>query len=118
MPQPYGTIYSRTLTPAGDLNPAHTFMRTGVCDVGTYTVDVALDDDGEYIISESGSVESGVFTAQERIAEITRTGLPPEDALQNRRRRAADGHFLVQAAIWSITVPRSRKHSHRCGALR
>ncbi|MBE2270209.1 MAG: ParM/StbA family protein [Anaerolinea sp.] len=70
MPQPYGTIYSRTLTSVGDLNPAHTFMRTGVCDVGTYTVDIALDDDGEYIDAESGSVESGVFTAQERIAEM------------------------------------------------
>ena len=69
MPQPYGTIYSRTLLPTGDLNPTHTFMRTGVCDVGTYTVDVALDDDGEYIDAESGSVESGVYTAQERIAE-------------------------------------------------
>lgn len=70
MPQPYGTIYSRTLSSTGDLNPAHTFMRTGVCDVGTYTVDIALDDDGEYIDAESGSVESGVFTAQERIAEM------------------------------------------------
>ncbi len=70
MPQPYGTIYSRTLTPSGNLNPAHVVMRTGVCDVGTYTVDVALDDDGEYIDAESGSVESGVFTAQERIAEM------------------------------------------------
>jgi len=69
MPQPYGTIYSRTLLPNGDLNPIHTYMRTGVCDVGTYTVDVALDADGEYIDAESGSVESGVFTAQERIAE-------------------------------------------------
>jgi len=68
MPQPYGTIYSRMLTPAGDLNPAHTCMRTGVCDVGTYTVDIALDDDGEYIAAQSGSVESGVFTAHERIA--------------------------------------------------
>jgi plasmid segregation protein ParM len=69
MPQPYGTIYARLLTPNGDLNPAHTAMRTGVCDVGTYTVDVALDADGEYIDAESGSVESGVFTAQERISE-------------------------------------------------
>jgi plasmid segregation protein ParM len=70
MPQPYGTIYARTLTSAGDLNSTHAYMRTGVCDVGTYTVDVALDDDGEYIDAESGSVESGVFTAQERIAEV------------------------------------------------
>lgn len=70
MPQPYGTLYASMLTPAGDLNVYHTYMRTGVCDVGTYTVDVALDDDGEYVDSESGSVEGGVYTAQERIAAI------------------------------------------------
>ncbi len=36
--------------------------------MGTYTVDLALDDDGMYIDAESGSIESGVYTAQERIA--------------------------------------------------
>jgi plasmid segregation protein ParM len=69
MPQGYGSIYAMSLTPNGEINRQHTYRRTGVCDVGTYTVDVALDDDGEYIDAESGSVESGVFTAQERIAE-------------------------------------------------
>jgi plasmid segregation protein ParM len=68
MPQPYGSLYAQTLTPSGDINPNHTFIRTGVCDVGTYTVDLALDDDGVYVDAESGSVESGVYTAQERIA--------------------------------------------------
>jgi plasmid segregation protein ParM len=68
MPQPYGTLYAQTLTPDGDINPCHTYLRTGVCDVGTYTVDLALDDDGMYIDAESGSIESGVYTAQERIA--------------------------------------------------
>lgn len=70
MPQPYGTIYANTLTADGDVNRQHTAMRTGVCDVGTYTVDLALDDDGEYVDAESGSVESGVYTAQERIAAL------------------------------------------------
>lgn len=69
MPQPYGTIYANTLTSTGDLNPCHTAIKTGVIDVGTYTIDAALDDDGEYIDAESGSAESGVFTAQERIKE-------------------------------------------------
>lgn len=58
------------LTTDGELNVAHTSMRTGVVDVGTYTVDIALDDDGEFVSSESGSVESGVYTAQERIAAM------------------------------------------------
>lgn len=70
MPQPYGSIYSQMLTPEGDLNVHHTYMRTGVCDVGTYTVDIALDDDGEFVDAESGSVEGGVYTAQERIAAL------------------------------------------------
>jgi plasmid segregation protein ParM len=68
MPQPYGSIFAATLTEAGEINGHHTYMRTGVVDVGTYTVDLALDDNGEYVDSESGSVESGVYTAQERIA--------------------------------------------------
>ncbi len=70
MPQPYGTIYSQTLTNTGDVNECHTAIRTGVCDVGTYTVDLALDDDGEFIEAESGSIEAGVYTAQEHIREL------------------------------------------------
>lgn len=68
MPQPYGTIYANTLTESGEINRQHAYRRTGVCDVGTYTVDLALDDEGEFVDAESGSVESGVYTAQERIA--------------------------------------------------
>ncbi|MCC7208148.1 MAG: ParM/StbA family protein [Anaerolineae bacterium] len=68
MPQPYGTIFSATLTESGEINRRHNFRLTGVCDVGTYTVDLALDDEGQFLDSESGSVESGVYTAQERIA--------------------------------------------------
>jgi plasmid segregation protein ParM len=68
MPQPYGAIYANTLTEMGEINDHHTYMRTGVVDVGTYTVDLALDDNGEFVDAESGSVESGVYTAQERIA--------------------------------------------------
>ena len=68
MPQPYGTIYAATLNETGQINRHHPYRRTGVCDVGTYTVDLALDDEGEFVDAESGSVESGVYTAQERIA--------------------------------------------------
>jgi plasmid segregation protein ParM len=68
MPQPYGGIFANTLTETGEINSHHTYMRTGIVDVGTYTVDLALDDNGEFVDAESGSVESGVYTAQERIA--------------------------------------------------
>lgn len=70
MPQPYGTIYAQTLTESGEVNPAHSYMRTGVCDVGTFTVDLALDDDGEFVDAESGSVEGGVSGVLERIAAL------------------------------------------------
>ncbi len=70
MPQPYGSAYSQMLTPSGEINVYHTYMRTGIVDVGTYTVDIALDDDGEFMDSESGSVEGGVYTAQERISAM------------------------------------------------
>lgn len=68
MPQPYGTIYANLLTDKGEINPCHTYTRTGTCDIGTYTIDVALDDDGEYIDKGSGSIEAGVYTIQETIS--------------------------------------------------
>lgn len=67
MPQPYGTIYRQMLTELGKLNPCHTYTRTGVLDVGTYTIDAALDDDGEYIDGQSDSREAGVFRVREAI---------------------------------------------------
>jgi len=70
MPQPQGTIYAQMLTPDGSVNRSYQAMRTGVCDVGTYTMDLALNDDGEYIDAESGSVEGGVSAALERIAAL------------------------------------------------
>lgn len=67
MPQPYGTIYRQMLTEVGRLNPCHTYTRTGVCDVGTYTIDLALDDDGEYLDDKSDSVEAGVYRVRQAI---------------------------------------------------
>ena len=73
MPQPYGTLYAQQLTPAGDVDPCFTAIRSGVVDVGTFSIDVALDDDGEFIGGESDSVEGGVHLAQQRlIAMISR----------------------------------------------
>ena len=68
MPQPYGTIYSRMLKANGDIDECYSFQQTGVIDVGTYTVDLTLDNDGEYIDVRSGSAESGVYLVQEAIA--------------------------------------------------
>lgn len=67
MPQPYGTIYSHSLTEHGTDDPCYIYNTTGVVDVGTYTVDVALDEDGEYKGAYSGSEEAGVHIVHERI---------------------------------------------------
>lgn len=60
MPQPYGTIYANMIMPTGKLNPCHTYTRTGVVDVGTFTIDIALDDDAEYLDEMSASSEASV----------------------------------------------------------
>lgn len=70
MPQPMGTIYSQTIDSTGELNPLHMARRTAVVDIGRYTIDCTLDDEGEFIDPESDSVEAGVYTAEERIADV------------------------------------------------
>lgn len=69
MPQPYGTVYRNMLTPRGEINLCHTFTRTGVMDIGTFTTDLLLDDDGEYIDDLSGSVEVGMHVVQRVVAD-------------------------------------------------
>lgn len=69
MPQPYGTVYRNMLTPTGDINSCHTFVRTGVIDIGTFTTDLAVDDDGEYVDNQSGSVEAGMSIVQQQVSE-------------------------------------------------
>jgi plasmid segregation protein ParM len=68
MPQPYGTIYSQMINEDGTLNPCYNYWRTGVVDVGNYTIDVTVDNEGEYIDTLSGSLEGGVHLVQEWIA--------------------------------------------------
>ena len=70
MPQPYAVIYSQMLTADGQINKAHTAKFTGVIDAGGYTTDAALDHEGTYIDSASGSVEMGISSAQEEIANL------------------------------------------------
>lgn len=69
MPQPYGTIYRHLINEQGQLDEYYTIERTGVIDVGTYTTDLTMDDDGEYIDERSGSVEAGVSVIQELVAD-------------------------------------------------
>jgi plasmid segregation protein ParM len=82
MPQPYGSLYSAMLNDDGSVNPAHTAEETGIVDAGTYTVDVTLDRAGMYIDAASGSAESGVYTAQERIATLLERDLREKPSLR------------------------------------
>lgn len=68
MPQPYGTFYTEFLNPDGALNECYTARKTGMVDIGTYSVDLAVDEDGDYIDRLSTSNESGVYSAHERLA--------------------------------------------------
>lgn len=88
MPQPYGTIYREMLTTSGEYNPCHTATSTGVVDVGTYTIDLALDVEGEYKEGQSDSAEGGIYTAQERIA-----------AAIERDYREKPGYQLVETVL-------------------
>ena len=106
MPQPLGTVYANLLTENGEINAHHTFMRTGVVDVGTFTVDIALDEDGEFKDAESGSVESGVYHRPGTHRRAVGTRSPPENPVQHRRTGAAHRlfHGQRQAMDYSAEV--------------
>lgn len=120
MPQPYGTIYRKMMTDKGELDPCHTAIKTGVVDIGTYTIDLALDDDGDYVDSMSGSAEAGVYTALDRIASYYERDFkkkPSDDAVktilrtgcvrirgdvQNLRDWQRDGINILSAATLNL----------------
>jgi hypothetical protein len=68
MPQPNGTINAVSLLPNGAENPRFIFRKIGVVDNGTFSVDVATEEDGLFIGAESGTKETGLHTAYEQIA--------------------------------------------------
>jgi plasmid segregation protein ParM len=96
MPQPYGTIYSQMLTDSGDVDSSYVAGRTGVVDVGTYTIDLALDDNGEYIDAQSGSTETGVFTAQQRIEQLLERELREKPSYQDVESVLRTGRLKVR----------------------
>lgn len=96
MPQPYGTIYSQMLTSEGEVDSAYVAGRTGVVDIGTYTVDVALDNNGEYIDAQSGSTESGVFTAQQRIEQLLEREMREKPSYQDVETVLRTGRLQVR----------------------
>lgn len=68
MPQPYGTMYGQMFTATGELNKSQAVSRAAVIDIGRFTIDAILDEDGDYIDAESGSEEAGIFIVQEALA--------------------------------------------------
>jgi hypothetical protein len=108
MPQPYGTIYRHMLTEKGTLNTCHTFKRTAVIDVGTYSIDLATDDDGEYIDSLSGSIEAGMFTAQEYIAQMYEARFGQKPNYRDVETILRNGCVRVKGDLLDFTEDRHR----------
>jgi hypothetical protein len=67
VPQPYGTVYRRRLA-VPDGQPHGEPARVAVVDIGTYTIDGVVDENGTYIDALSGSSEAGVYTVLQHIA--------------------------------------------------
>lgn len=68
MPQPYGTMYAQMIDSAGEMDARLGVSRSAVVDIGRFTIDAILDEDGDYIDAESGSEEAGIFIVQEALA--------------------------------------------------
>lgn len=90
VPQPYGSIYSETMNRDGSTNEYYTARKTVTVDIGRYTVDVAYDNEGEYIDSLSGTAPVGMAVAEERIQKILesdlRTDKVPYDVIEKALR--------------------------------
>lgn len=70
MPQPKGTVYAFMYNPDGTLNDEQTYVEVVVHDVGRGTIDITLDRNGMFVRDQSGSIEGGVFTVQERLEDM------------------------------------------------
>ncbi|MBK8026990.1 MAG: hypothetical protein IPK19_37795 [Chloroflexi bacterium] len=116
MPQGYGSILFHEPDESGEINRQHVYRRTGVCDISTYTVDLALDDEGGYG-RRGRSVERCLHGARNASlpywSAITVRKMPPRSSGcshrdLSRQRNPVDYHDVVEegagAALRSPTV--------------
>ncbi len=73
VPQPFGTLYNRVLSPIGNLADRDLARRTiGLVDIGFKTTDLAVADQMEFIDRLSSSTTTGMATAYAHIADRLR----------------------------------------------
>jgi plasmid segregation protein ParM len=116
MPQPYGTIYQQMIRSDGSLNPYYAYERTAVMDVGTYTLDAAFDDDGEYIDSRSGSAEAGIHLVQMAIATEYERRYKQKPAYRDVETGVRTGAIRVRGEWDDFTEVRQRAVDDLCAA--
>jgi hypothetical protein len=114
MPQPSGTISAYSLNPDGTENPAYTISKLSVIDNGKRTVDISTEEEGLYVDAESGTTETGMHTAFERIAQRYEEefGQKPKDKIVERilldrgkfkaRGEEQDWSDEVEEALWPM----------------
>lgn len=107
MPQPYGSIYSQSLKIDGSINTKYTFTKTGVVDVGSFTVDVVLDNDGKYVPMMSGSRENGVSTIHEAIRAAFNREMRETPSAEQIDRIMSNKKVLVRGELHDYSVARN-----------
>lgn len=68
MPQPNGTISAYSLLPNGEENPHFVYNKIATVDNGKFSVDLSTEEGGLHIEAQSGTMETGLHTAFERMA--------------------------------------------------
>jgi len=107
MPQPTGTINAYSLLPNGAENPRFIFNKIAVVDNGKFSVDLSTEEAALHVEAQSGTSETGMHTAFERLANRYNTmfGEYPEDRTVESI-LLNDGKFKVygEAQDWSAEV--------------
>jgi hypothetical protein len=116
-PEPYGCVYAHRFLPTGEMNLMFLPEKIAVVNVGTVTIDVFGDDDGEPMNDVKGSVEGGLIVAKTHLFDYlnSRYNHAPkwemvEDLLRNKHVRApgdkqADKQGYVNMAVeWQIAI--------------
>lgn len=113
MPQPDAVINAYSLLPNGEENPAYTFYKVGVADNGGYTIDTATEEDGTFIRAGSGTKESGLYLAYDRVGELYQSTFNEQPSeRQIEKILLARGKFNAygtQEFDWSREVERELK---------
>lgn len=111
MPQPYGTIYHNYFTADGQLSRTYNYERTGVLDFGEFTVDVAVDDDGQFVDFRSGSAEGGVHLLKDTLREAYETRVREKPTDRRLEELARHGSVNVAGDIEEFHEERLRGQS-------